>query len=279
MMLDEPGKPRISEEVQPLAADIGSTPYHRPAAVQHHHQQPAFDGQSLIQTLLSVVIIALFVITFLMQAFVIPSESMEKTLLIGDYLLVNKVPFAQGGPWSRFMPYRDIQRGDIVVFHYPVDPSQHFVKRVIGLPGDRIRLISNKVYVNGKLQIEPYVIHQAGYPDLYRDNFPSNLEYSGQIDRRWRAGLPSYIRGGELVVPEGQYFVMGDNRDVSVDSRYWGFVPRQNMVGRPLVIYLSVNGQQSTSPGSGLARPSQSARTLTHIWQFARWDRMFRVVP
>jgi signal peptidase I len=278
MMPDEPGKPLISEEVQPLAADIGPTPYHRPPVVHHHHQQPVFEGQSVLQTLLSVVIIALFVITFLMQAFVIPSESMEKTLLIGDYLLVNKVPFAQGGLWSRLMPYRDIQRGDIVVFHYPVDPSQHFVKRVIGLPGDHIRLRSNKVYVNGKLQTEPYVIHQAGYPDPYRDNFPANLDYSGQIDRRWRTTLPKYISGGELVVPEGQYFVMGDNRDVSVDSRYWGLVPRQNMVGRPLVIYLSVNGQQSTSPGS-VSRPAQSARTLTHIWQFARWERMFRVVP
>ncbi|MBZ5521362.1 MAG: signal peptidase I [Acidobacteriia bacterium] len=279
MTLDDPGKTQISEEVQPLAADIGPTPYHRPAAVHHHRHQPSFDGQSLIQTLLSVVIIALFVITFLMQAFVIPSESMEKTLLIGDYLLVNKVPFAQGGEWSRLMPYREIQHGDIVVFHYPVDPSVHFVKRVIGLPGDHVRLRSNKVYVNGKPLTEPYAVHQAGSVDPYRDNFPSNLDYSGQMDRHWHDDLPHHIIAGELVVPPDQYFVMGDNRDVSIDSRYWGFVPRQNMVGRPLVIYLSVKGQQSTSLGSGTARASQSARTLSHIWQLARWDRMFRLVP
>lgn len=278
MMQDDQGKTQISEDVQPLAADIG-TPYRRSEPIHHHRHESSSDHQSLIQTLLSVVIIALFVITFLMQAFVIPSESMEKTLLVGDYLLVNKVPFAEGGEWSRLMPYRDIQRGDIVVFHYPVDPSVHFVKRVIGIPGDHIHLHNARVYVNGKPQTEPYAIHQPGNVDSYRDNFPLNLDYSGQIDKRWRENLPRFVSAGDIVVPQGQYFVMGDNRDVSIDSRYWGFVPHENMVGRPLVIYLSVKGQQSPNPAFGADRASQSVRNLSHIWQLARWERMFRLVP
>jgi len=160
-----------------------------------------------------------------------------------------------------------------------VDPSQHFVKRVIGLPGDHVRLLENKVYINGTLQAEPYVIHQLGIPDDYRENFPAGFDSSRQSDRHWRNDLPRHISAGELVVPKGQYFVMGDNRDVSIDSRYWGFVPQQNMEGRPLVIYLSVNGQRSTGPHFGAGQTSQPAHTLSHIWQFARWERMFRLVP
>ena len=279
MTIDQRDKNPIPDELQPLAADIGPAAWRRP---ENHEQQRAarasFDGQSLVQSMFSVIIIALFVITFLVQAFVIPSESMEKTLLIGDYLLVNKVPFGQVGEWGRVMPYRDIQHGDIIVFHYPVDPSVHFVKRVIGVPGDHVRLRNKKVYVNGKPLQEPYAIHQPGSFDDYRDNFPVKLDYSGLVERRWRTEMSKYVVDGEIVVPPGRYFVMGDNRDVSIDSRYWGFVPRENIVGRPLIIYLSVNGQQSTSPG-GVGRASQSARTLSHIWQFARWERMFRLVP
>lgn len=279
MTIDRQDANPSSSELQPLAADIGPAVWRKP---ETNEQQPAarasFDGQSLVQSMLSVIIIALFVITFLVQAFVIPSESMEKTLLIGDYLLVNKVPFGQAGDWGHIMPYRDIQRGDIIVFHYPADPSVHFVKRVIGVPGDHVRLRNKKVYVNGKLLQEPYAIHQSGSFDDYRDNFPVKLDYSGQVERHWRTDLSKYVADGEIVVPENRYFVMGDNRDVSIDSRYWGFVPRENVVGRPLVIYLSLNGQQSTTP-YGAGRASQSARTLSHIWQFARWERMFRLVP
>ena len=151
-MTNEHADVNISEEVQPLAGDIGPATWQRPAAEPVRHHAPSFDGQSLLQSMFSVIIIALFVITFLVQAFVIPSESMEKTLLIGDYLLVNKVPFNTAGPWGKVMPYRDIRRGDIIVFHYPVDPREHFVKRVIGIPGDHVRLRNKKVYVNDKLQ-------------------------------------------------------------------------------------------------------------------------------
>ena len=278
-MTNEHADVNISEHVQPLAGDIGPATWQRPAAEPVRHHAPSFDGQSLLQSMFSVIIIALFVITFLVQAFVIPSESMEKTLLIGDYLLVNKVPFNTAGPWGKVMPYRDIQRGDIIVFHYPIDPREHFVKRVIGIPGDHIRLRTKKVYVNGKLQDEPFAIHLPGNYEPYRDNFPAPNEYSGQVDRHWRADMMSHVEDGDIVVPKDRYFVLGDNRDVSIDSRYWGFVPRQNVVGRPLVIYLSVDGQGSSESEPGKGRAAQSVHTLAHIWQLARWNRMFRLIP
>ncbi len=123
-----------------------------------------------LQSLLGTVVIAIFVITFIVQAFQIPSESMENTLLVGDYLLVNKLCY--GGKGFGLMPYQKIERGDVIVFHYPVDPTQHFVKRVIGVPGDRLRLVSKKVWINGKPLDEPYVHFLQPPNDIFRDNFP-----------------------------------------------------------------------------------------------------------
>ena len=114
-----------------------------------------------LQSLLGTVVIAVFVITFVVQAFQIPSESMENTLLIGDYLLVDKFCYGGNGFWDHFMPYKPVRRGDVVVFHYPVNPEQHFVKRVIGIPGDRVRIVAGKVFVNGNLMAEDYVVHKA----------------------------------------------------------------------------------------------------------------------
>src|SRR5438477_2534744 len=190
----------------------------------------AEDWMSGIQWLSSTVVLAVFVITFVVQAFQIPSQSMEKTLLIGDYLLVDKVHFGQSGPFQWLLPYRDIHRGDIVVFHYPVDPAQHFVKRVVGVPGDHIRIQNKRVYVNGVSVPESYAVYSQRNLDLYRDNFPDETDYSSQVDRGWRSTLHSYVNHGEVVVPPNEYFVMGDNRDESLDSRYWGFVPRKNIV-------------------------------------------------
>src|SRR5215510_16591562 len=189
------------------------------------------NGETLVQSLLSIIVIVLFVITFIVQAFQIPSESMEKTLLIGDYLLVDKIHFGPGGVLNWLMPYSSLKRGDIVVFHYPIDPSQHFVKRVIGLPGDHIRLREKTVFVNDVPLQESYAVHELSDPNFYRDNFPSDVDLTGQVDRRWRSSLPRHLQHGELVVPDNEYFVMGDNRDHSLDSRYWGFVPRENIVG------------------------------------------------
>ena len=227
------------------------------------------------QAFFTVVIFSIFVITFIVQAFQIPSGSMENTLLVGDFLLVDKLHFAGKPGALHLLPYGTINRGDIVVFYFPVDASQFLVKRVIGMPGDHIRLRDKIVYVNGSPLQESYAIHKQWMPDGYRDNFPNLRGYSRDIDRRWRYELSNYVNGGELVVPADHYFVMGDNRDNSLDSRYWGFVPRANIVGRPLVIYLSVRGSEPRRSNDKLIH---SGQTLAHLLDLARWDRMFRLV-
>jgi signal peptidase I len=233
--------------------------------------------QDLFGILFTVVIFAIFVITFIVQAFQIPSGSMENTLLVGDFLLVDKLHFAGGPGAIHLLPYGTIQRGDIVVFYFPVDASQFLVKRVIGLPGDHIRLRNKMVYVNGEPLTESYAVHKQWTPNGYRDNFPNQQSSSQEpdIDRRWRYELANYVSGGELVVPAEHYFVMGDNREYSLDSRYWGFVPRANIVGRPLVIYLSVKGSE---PGRASDKLIHSGSTLAHLLELARWDRVFHLV-
>jgi signal peptidase I len=228
-----------------------------------------------IQAFFTVVIFSIFVITFIVQAFQIPSGSMENTLLVGDFLLVDKLHFAGKPGASHLLPYGTIKRGDIVVFYFPVDASQFLVKRVIGMPGDHVRLRDKVVYVNGQPLQENYAVHKQWMPDGYRDNFPNLRGYSRDIDRHWRYELSNNVNGGELVVPADHYFVMGDNRDNSLDSRYWGFVPRANIVGRPLVIYLSVKGSE---PGRSSDKLIHSGQTLAHLLDLARWDRMFRLV-
>ncbi len=231
-----------------------------------------------IQSLSVTIVIAVFVITFLVQAFQIPSESMENTLLIGDYLLVDKVRFGHGGAWGTILPYRQIQRGDIIVFRYPVHPAQHFVKRVLGLPGDRVHLVNKSVFVNGRPLEENYVVYNGHGNDKYRDDFPALGHAGGSVEARWWIQMHKWVHDGELVVPPGSYFVLGDNRDESLDSRYWGFVPRENIIGRPLFIYWSV---RHPDPGGALSADgtlSRFAYVMTHLLQFTRWDRTFRIV-
>lgn len=237
------------------------------------------DWVSGVQSLLGTVVIAVFVIAFVVQAFQIPSESMEKTLLTGDYLLVDKLTYG-GGMWDRILPYRPIRRGDIVVFHYPVHPSQHFVKRVIGVPGDRIRLVHKQVEVNGVLLDEPYAIHRSPMLDVFRDEFPRG-GLVPQVEAKWWLQMKKLVEDGELIVPEKSYFVLGDNRDESLDSRYWGFVPRENIVGRPLLIYWSLRSGTSDD-FSAPTRPSDKlyhfAYAASHLLQMTRWDRTFHVI-
>jgi signal peptidase I len=237
------------------------------------------DVSGSIQSLLGTVVIAVFVITFIVQAFQIPSPSMENTLLVGDYLLVNKLCFGGGGLGDYFMPYRQVRRGDIVVFHYPVDPTQHFVKRVIGVPGDRVRLVNKQVLVNGLPLKEPYARFSRPADDVFRDNFPRLDVMSGPTPEWWLQ-LRKLVEDGQLIVPEGHYFVMGDNRDNSYDSRYWGFVPEANIIGRPLVIYWSVQGGEGdgTAPSSVSDKLYHFAYVLTHIFQITRWNRTLRLV-
>jgi signal peptidase I len=232
-----------------------------------------------LQSLLGTVVIAVFVITFIMQAFQIPSPSMENTLLIGDYLLVNKLCYGGGGLGDYFMPYHRVRRGDIVVFHYPVNPAQHFVKRVIGVPGDRVRLVNKQVLVNGTPLKEPYAHFSRPANDAFRDNFP-RLDVAPGETPEWWIQLRKLVEDGQLIVPEGHYFVMGDNRDDSYDSRYWGFVPQANIIGRPLLIYWSVQGAENdmTAPSSVSDRLYHFAYAVTHIFQITRWSRTLRLV-
>jgi signal peptidase I len=228
---------------------------------------------------MSTVVIAVFVITFIVQAFQIPSESMENTLLIGDYLLVNKLRYGGGTIGNLLVPYQKIRRGDIVVFHYPVNPAQHFVKRVIGVPGDHVRLINRQVWVNGLPLREPYARYTSASHDIYRDDFPQ-ADYIVQGEEgRWFEELKKDVQHGELVVPAGQYFVMGDNRDESLDSRYWGFVPRQNIIGSPLIIYWSINSNENDYAAGGAGdKVMHFTYALTHLFKITRWDRTFRLV-
>ncbi len=251
--------------------------------VQQRNRRPRRRGWLLgsVQSLAGTVVIALFVITFVVQAFQIPSESMENTLLIGDYLLVDKVHYGNGGVWGELLPYATIRRGDIVVFRYPVNPTQHFVKRVIALPGDRVRLINKEVYVNGRAQAERYVVYRSQMHEVFRDDFPKTDFIAPNVDPRWWLQMRGLVHGGELVVPKDAYFVMGDNRDVSDDSRYWGFVPRENIIGRPLLIYWSVREAEDRAVSRAREtddRIGALAYAVAHVFQQTRWDRTFRLV-
>src|SRR5437879_103259 len=166
--------PAIDNPVQEpvLAAQPGTTEERKLAAREWF---------SSLQSLASTVVIAIFVITFLIQAFQIPSESMENTLLIGDYLLVDKFSFSPGGGWNHVLPYKKIQHGDIIVFRWPVHPEQHFVKRVIGTPGDRIHMVNGSVFVNGTLVNENYAVHKPLNHDSFRDDFPSRRSISPTV--------------------------------------------------------------------------------------------------
>jgi len=222
------------------------------------------------------IILLLFGTTTLVQAFVIPTGSMEDTLLIGDHLLVDKLAYAPTGPVSRYLlPYSEVKRGDIIVFRYPVDITQTFVKRAIGIPGDHIRLVNKQLILNGAAVKEPYVYHKTDYIDSYRDNFPSDPNLP--VVESAHDMLAYHMQNGEVVVPPDSVFAMGDNRDSSLDSRYWGFVPRDNIIGKPLIIYWSYE-----APTEDLSSPGLSARhiidLLAHFPTKTRWRRTLQLI-
>jgi signal peptidase I len=255
---------------------------HPPA--QHLRQHPRSRGYVIeyLESLLVTVLLALFGTTFIVQAFKIPSQSMEPTLLVGDHLLVNKFLFEGRGAWyEKLLPYRPIHRGDIVVFKFPYDDHPHYVKRVIGLPGDRIRIINQEVYVNGHPLDEPYVVHDPLGEDSFGDNFPPTDRYFIESGLRpeWATRVLDYVDRGSLVVPPNRYFVMGDNRDRSWDSRYWGFVNRDAIMGRPLVIYWSVAATSEDYTDRGIAGALRGfADSLLHLPSRTRWNRMLHEV-
>src|SRR5580692_1603945 len=254
-----------------------------PAAPQGHHGEDTTLSEYL-ESLLVTVLLALFATTFVLQAFKIPSPSMESTLLVGDHLLVNKFIFGGHGAWyEKILPYRPLERGDIIVFKYPYQDHTHYVKRVIGLPGDHLKLVDQRVFVNGKLLNEPYVVHDsAARYDPLNYTFPpvGSQLYSSQIIPEWASQIKKYIQGDEVVVPSGKYFAMGDNRDHSADSRYWGFVDRDAIMGRPFLIYWSVDATSSdySNESTFWTRLTGIFQTLAHLPSRTRWSRMLRTV-
>jgi len=232
-----------------------------------------------LATLLSLVVVALFLNTFVLQPFLIPSESMEHTLLVGDFLLVNKQVYAPAGKLSQWLlPYRDVARGDIIVFHHP-QPHPYLVKRVVGIPGDRLRIDDGRVTVNGLTQNEPYAAFEPAASNPFRDDFPAKVYTDPEVDPLWWHQMQSLTHNGELIVPEGEYFVLGDNRNHSDDSRYWGFVARQQIVARPVVIYFSLARPSTTDVQQAADDRLGHDRELSaRLTGFARWKRIFHVV-
>jgi signal peptidase I len=210
---------------------------------------------------LAAIVFALFARTFLFQAFEVPSPSMEKNVLTGDRLLVNKFVFASGGgPLAAALPQRALRRGDVVVFRFPEDPRRDFIKRVVGLPGETVAIRNKRVFVDGRLLDEPYAFHadDAVWPD----------DPSIAADHRLRDQLPS------VRVPASSYFVMGDNRDDSNDSRYWGPVPAGHIEGRALFVYWSFLPRASGAPTGVVAL----VRFPLDVARRTRWGRLFHAV-
>ena len=247
-------------------------------------EKPKETTVEFLASLAAVLVTGLFIITFVVQAFEIPSSSMEDTLLIGDHVFVNRIQFAPKTSWvGPLLPYRDVHFRDIVVFLHP-DPEYagtYVVKRVIGVPGDRIHLRQGVVYRNGVALDEPYVLHDRDNPaDVYRNDFPAVPPSENEgLSPDWMTYLPSNIQGGDLVVPPGHFFAMGDHRGVSLDSRYWGFIPQENIIGRPMFIYWSFE-----TPEDQYRKTAWSDRALflgkvvLHFFDETRWRRTLRVV-
>ncbi len=251
-------------------------PSNQPSATPHA-QAAATENTLLLalQALLSIVIVAIFIVTFTVQPFRIPSASMVPNLLVGDFLLVNKqtadrdrAPLAPG----------NIRRGDVVVFHFPASPSVHLVKRIIGLPGDRLRMHNDQVFINGKSLDEPYAVYRPSPPDNFRDNFPRLTTTDPDVDARWWMQLRHLEDHGELLIPANQYFVLGDNRNNSEDSRYWGLVPAQSIIGKPLLVYLSLREPETDDRNTRDDPSTREPGVLANLRSLARWRRALHIV-
>ena len=269
---------QISADKAAEKSSSGAVSTDTPAAVAEV-REPARNG---IAEWAVTILLLLFGTTTLVQAFVIPTGSMEDTLLIGDHLLVDKLAYAPSGPISKyFLPYEQPKHGDIIVFRYPVDISQTFVKRVIGVPGDHLKMVDRIVYRNGVRLNEPYTYHKLPY-EPSRDNFPgvagfyTDQPLQVQLQRDM---LENHVKDGEIVVPPNSYFAMGDNRDNSLDSRYWGFVPRDNVIGKPLLIYWSYRATTEDLAGSSVGSlVSHFVDLGEHFFTRTRWNRTLRVI-
>ena len=245
-----------------------------------------------LASICSVLVVGLFIMGFIFQNFVIPSGSMEKTLLIGDHVLVDRITLAPPTSWAPFVHYRPVKRGDIIVFlkPHPESPDLILVKRAIGIPGDRIHLRHGVVYLNGVAQNEPYAAmptENGNFEDAYqpyRDDFPADVAGISQAAAEnhaalWAVDLPSHIEGEDLVVPPGKIFAMGDNRTESLDSRFWGFVPMENIMGRPMFVYWSFQTPADQEDKTSMSdRLTFMVHIVTHFFSGTRWSRTFHIV-
>lgn len=261
---------RVQEDFQPAAAE----PVVSPPALNPQLSPDAPRGA--VAEWIVTILLLLFGTTTLVQAFVIPTGSMEDNLLIGDHLLVDKLAYAPAGPISKYLlPYTPVKRGDIIVFRFPVDTRQTFVKRVIGVPGDRLHMQNKQVYLNGQPLDEPFKFNKTPYTDSYRDNFPADP--NTRVDDRALEMLEKNLVSGEIVVPRDCFFAMGDNRDSSLDSRYWGFVPRSHIIGKPLIIYWSYDAPTERLVSSGI--DSEHFFDLArNFFKKTRWKRTFQLI-
>lgn len=231
------------------------------------------------------ILLMLFASTNLGWSYVIPTGSMEDTLMVGDHIFVDKLAYSPADSLARlFLPYETPKDGDIIAFHYPVDPTQMFVKRVIGQPGDHIRIVNQQLFRNGVAVRERYVFHRSPFFSAYRDNFPMDMAWLDVTsDKRRNARLADMlnhdVKNGELIVPPGNYFAMGDNRDNSLDSRYWGLVPRDNIVGKPVLIFWSYAATtEELMPNSSADFLRHILDVGTHFFTRTRWNRTLRVI-
>jgi signal peptidase I len=225
-------------------------------------------AREYFESIVVAVILALFIRTFVVQAFKIPTGSMEENLLIGDHLLVNKFILAPTATRLErtLLPVGTIKRDDVIVFKYPEEPDRDFIKRVIGLPGETVELKAKRVYVNGRALDEPYV-HFLEAPSTSVS--PLNEVTSFDVRERY----------GPVTVPPNQYFVMGDNRDNSQDSRYWGFLPRDLVKGKAVIIYWSYeSGREDYQDESASATVKGLVSVFAHFFTRTRWDRMFHMI-
>jgi len=266
-----PQKLQPAAEAEPIQDKVEETPFEAVASV------------------CSVLVVGLFILTFLAQNFVIPSGSMEKTLLVGDHLVVDRITLAPAAKWMPLVRYREPKRGDIVVFLKPVPDSVDsdgkpqyliLVKRLIGVPGDHIHLHDGVVSINGVAQAQPYAVPTTleNHSD-FLDEFPGipPVTQPGSTES-WAIDFPSHMQDGDLVVPQGMYFMMGDNRHNSLDSRYWGFVPRANIVGRPLFNYWSFQTPDDQYEQTGLAsKAAWMGHVALHFITDTRWSRTFHL--
>lgn len=272
-----------------------SEPLNAGEQIQSPEEQPAAPLQrasrrdglwDTVRSLLIVLVGVFCIRTFVAEATVIPTGSMENTILIGDHVFLNKLLYGPQLPYTdvRFPRLAPIHRGDIVAFHYPVNPTQMFVKRVIGVGGDVVRIADKKVAVNGMLLKEPYAQFMSSAMFPLRDNFPPPVEEINELpaawglDPHWAREMPNYIQKDGLHVPNGYLFVMGDNRDDSLDSRFWGFVPVQNVVGEPLFVYWSYNAPTREWLDDSLTdRLKFDASILWNFFAKTRWSRMGKI--